>query len=144
MSDEIEKTESRSVFSSLSRVIIFKIIAISSLVTIISTGVQLYRDYANNVSEVEDEMFSVSKLIVPELSYNLWHLDIKALKMQLHSLSSTGEFSYVEISYDNKTLVSGVEEEFVRKKEKYFDKLSRDHMQRFLLQIRITEYWQGN
>jgi signal transduction histidine kinase/CheY-like chemotaxis protein len=118
MKDENEIVEGRSVFSSLSRTIIFKIITVSSLVTIFSTGIQLYRDYANNVSEVESEMTSVSNLIVPELSYNLWHLDIKALKMQLHSLSSTGEFSYVELAYDNKTLVSGTEEEFIRKKEK--------------------------
>jgi signal transduction histidine kinase/CheY-like chemotaxis protein len=116
--NDIDNPENSNVFSSLSKAIIFKIIAMSSLITILSTGIQLYRDYSNNVSNVEVEMTSVSNLIVPELSYNLWHLDIKALKMQLHSLSSTGEFSYVELIYDNKTLVSGNEEEFTRKKEK--------------------------
>ena len=115
---ENDKPENSSVFTSLSKAIIFKIVAMSSVVTIVSTGIQLYRDYSQNVSNVENEMTSVSNLIVPELSYNLWHLDIKALKMQLHSLSSTGEFSYVELIYDNKTLVSGDEEEFIRKKEK--------------------------
>ncbi|WP_127714385.1 ATP-binding protein [Halobacteriovorax sp. HLS] len=116
--DRTSSIENTSAFSSLSKAIIFKIIAMSSLITILSTGIQLYRDYSNNVSAVEKEMNSVSNLIVPELSYNLWHLDIKALNMQLHSLSSTGEFSYVELIYDGKALVSGNEEEFTRKKEK--------------------------
>ncbi|OUR96581.1 hypothetical protein A9Q84_09540 [Halobacteriovorax marinus] len=118
MEHKSQKNGNLKSFSSLSKKIILKIIAVSSLVTIFSTGTQLYRDYANNVSEVETGMQSVSNLIVPELSYNLWHLDIKALNMQLHSLSSTGEFTYVELSYDGKTLVSGNDDDFIRKKEK--------------------------
>jgi len=38
--------------------------------------------------------------------------------MQLHSLSSTGEFTYVEINYDGQTLSSGTEDQFIQKKEK--------------------------
>ena len=118
MKEHLKKDNELRSFSSLSKIIILKIIAISSLVTVISTGVQLYRDYSQNVSKVDADIKRVSNLIVPELSYNLWHLDIKALKMQLHSLSSTGEFTYVEINYDGKTLISGQEDEFIQKKEK--------------------------
>ncbi|WP_372655103.1 ATP-binding protein [Halobacteriovorax sp.] len=108
----------KKAFSSLSKIIILKIIAISSIVTVISTGIQLYRDYSQNVSKVDNDIKRVSSLIVPELSYNLWHLDLKALKMQLHSLSSTGEFTFVEINYDGKQLSSGVDDKFLQKKEK--------------------------
>ncbi|GEM_PF-5059854 len=112
------QNNTQKAFSSLSKVIILKIIAISSIVTVISTGIQLYRDYSQNVSKVDSDIKRVSSLIVPELSYNLWHLDLKALKMQLHSLSSTGEFTFVEINYDGKNLSSGVDDKFLQKKEK--------------------------
>lgn len=113
-----ENNSEQKQFSSLSKIIILKIIAISSIVTVISTGIQLYRDYSQNVSKVDDDIKRVSNLIVPELSYNLWHLDLKALKMQLHSLSSTGEFTFVEINYDGKSLKSGDDDQFIQKKEK--------------------------
>ncbi|PIK16725.1 ATP-binding protein [Halobacteriovorax sp. JY17] len=118
MNENNQHSNEKKSFSSLSKIIILKIIAISSLVTVISTGIQLYRDYSQNVSKVDNDIKRVSNLIVPELSYNLWHLDVKALKMQLHSLSSTGEFTYVEINYDGKTLISGKDDEFIQKKEK--------------------------
>lgn len=118
MENESQNSEEKNKFSSLSKIIILKIIAVSSLVTIFSTGIQLYRDYSHSVNSVETGMQSVSNLIVPELSYNLWHLDIKALNMQLHSLSSTGEFTYVELTYDGKTLIAGNDDDFIKKKEK--------------------------
>ncbi|WP_417335626.1 ATP-binding protein [Halobacteriovorax marinus] len=118
MNENTSLSNEKKPFSSLSKIIILKIIAISSLVTVISTGIQLYRDYSQNVSKVDNDIKRVSNLIVPELSYNLWHLDLKALKMQLHSLSSTGEFTYVEINYDGQTLSSGTEDQFIQKKEK--------------------------
>ncbi|WP_044557570.1 hypothetical protein [Halobacteriovorax marinus] len=118
MNENTTLSNEKKPFSSLSKIIILKIIAISSLVTVISTGIQLYRDYSQNVSKVDNDIKRVSNLIVPELSYNLWHLDLKALKMQLHSLSSTGEFTYVEINYDGQTLSSGTEDQFIQKKEK--------------------------
>jgi len=63
MNENTTLSNEKKPFSSLSKIIILKIIAISSLVTVISTGIQLYRDYSQNVSKVDNDIKRVSNLI---------------------------------------------------------------------------------
>ncbi len=112
-------------FSTISKKLIVKILAISSLITIFLTGLQLYREYNSSIKGLNRHLEQVAKIIVPEMTYNVWHLDDNAIRMQLNSMINLVDFDYVELQFDDEIIAFGKKITFQRSKIQTFDLISK-------------------
>jgi len=108
-------------FSTISKLLILKIIAISSIITLVLTGLQLYREYNSSIKGLTHHLDQVAKIIVPEMTYNVWHLDDNAIRMQLNSMINLVDFSYVELQFDNEVISFGKNIKYDNSKVQVFD-----------------------
>ena len=82
----------------MGRKILFYILICSSLLTILSTIIQLYSDYLYDVSEVEERFLVVETSYLDSLSLNLWTINLDAIKQQLSGINNLPNVHYVELT----------------------------------------------
>ncbi len=83
--------------SSLYRKLTLKIVIFSTLVTIISTGFQLYNDYIVDLDNIENIQNDVLDSYTSPLQAALWVIDKTLVKSQVSGISNIRNISYVSI-----------------------------------------------
>lgn len=104
----------------VARRLIISIVGFSILVTLVSTGIQLFIDYNNDVKQIEKSIEQIKTSRVPLLALNIWVLDEEQIVVLLDSLIHIPNIEHVEIRNNNTTrweagskiYSSGIEETF--------------------------------
>ena len=78
------------------RLVIF-IVLFSSLITLISTGVQIYADYRGDLRNIESRMGLIRQSYLQSLSNSVWQFDAEQIQIQLDGLVHLPDMEYLEI-----------------------------------------------
>ncbi len=90
---------SRHPFASIiGRRIIIILVIISSLITFISTIIQLYGDYRHEVSAVETRFQELRDVHVESLTINLWEFNERQLNIRLEGLVKLPDISFIKVT----------------------------------------------
>ncbi|MEP3246668.1 MAG: PAS domain S-box protein [Sneathiella sp.] len=93
----------------VARKLILSIVGFSFIVTLLSTGIQLYIDYQDNLKQIQADFDDIRETRLPNLTHNVWVLDEEQILLHLESLVNTSNIEYVSISDNgNVRWVSGV------------------------------------
>ncbi len=93
----------------VARRLILSIVGFSFIVTLLSTGIQLYIDYQDNLSRIQDDFDDIKETRLPNLTHNVWVLDEEQILLHLESLVNTANIEFVSISDNGEARwVSGV------------------------------------
>src|SRR3990172_7819484 len=86
--------------SPLGRRLIVLIVLFSSAVTLLLTGLQLYRDYRLDLDAIDNQFRQIERVHVPSLSGNLWATDFDAVQLHLDGIVGLRDLRYVEVKDD--------------------------------------------
>jgi PAS domain S-box-containing protein len=89
----------REVFrqSPLARRLIVWTVLFSSAVTLILTGLQLYRDYRHDVNQIERNFVEIESVHLATLTDSLWATDQDRLQLQLEGMLQLRDMQYFEV-----------------------------------------------
>lgn len=89
--------------------LILSIVGFSIIVTLLSTAIQLYIDYTDYLSAIEDGFEDIKETRLPNLTHNVWVLDEDQILLHLESLVNTTNIEFVSILDNEETRwLSGV------------------------------------
>ena len=83
--------------SPLARRLIFWTILFSSCVTLVLTGLQLYRDYRHDLSQIEQNFAEIEAVHLATLTNSLWATDKERLQLQLDGMLQLQDMHYFEV-----------------------------------------------
>jgi diguanylate cyclase (GGDEF)-like protein/PAS domain S-box-containing protein len=78
------------------------IIAVSSVITITTTAVQLYFDYRRDLAAIEQELDTLENSHLPSLINNVWIAADDQIQIQVDGLASLPDIEYLEIKVDGR------------------------------------------
>ena len=93
-------------FRPISWRLIAYIVLCSSLITLILTGFQLYREYQVDIAAIDNAFERIKKVHLPTISATLWATDIDKLETVVIGLSNMVGVVHVAVLEDDKVLVS--------------------------------------
>ena len=101
------------------RVLLY-IILCSSFLSISSTFIQLYADFTDEVTALEQRFLSIESSYLEAISSSLWDFNESLVKQQIEGIVSLPDIEYVEIktNFDNK-YIAGNADIVVEKRESY-------------------------
>ncbi|MBC8286135.1 MAG: PAS domain S-box protein [Nitrospinae bacterium] len=91
---------------SITRKLIVWVILFSSIITFVTTGYQLYRDYKQNLEVVHSNFAQLETSHIPSIREAVWNLDIKQVKILLDGIVALQNFRYTEIRDKDQILAS--------------------------------------
>lgn len=90
--------------------LILLIVLFSTVITLLISGIQLYRDYLRDISLIDARLEQINEVNLGTLTNDLWVADIDAISTHLSGILSLPDMQYLEISEDGKVLASVGEE----------------------------------
>ncbi len=94
----LENWRSHYKLNLLSYRLLVYILMCSTLLAILSTGVQLFWDYRNDVNKIEQRMKSIEAGYLDSLAASLWRLDQDQIGIQLDGIMKLPDIGYVSIT----------------------------------------------
>lgn len=93
----------------LGRKLLIQVLLFSSIVTLVSTLIQLYLDYASNVSGIERTFKQIERSYLRPLSTSLWLIDDPQVRVQLEGILQLPDLIGVEVTSaeDNRVVFIG-------------------------------------
>ncbi len=79
------------------RKLVIKIVLFSSIVTLLSTFIQLYSDYLTDVERIKSAQYDVLSSYIRPLKFALWTVDIPAIEYQVNGISEITNISSIRI-----------------------------------------------
>ncbi|MCW8887381.1 MAG: hypothetical protein OQK12_19320, partial [Motiliproteus sp.] len=73
------------------------ILLISSLLTLLGTGLQVYNDYRNDVSQIHADIQTLEKSFLQPLANSVWKLDQEQVNVQLQGALKLRDMIYAEV-----------------------------------------------
>jgi len=94
--------------SYLSRRVFFFTLALSTVVIVMLTSVQLYYSHQNELKTINRTMDLIQNTYAPSIASSVYSIDEKLLEIQLESILNAGDISYVEVveTRGNKNFIS--------------------------------------
>ncbi|NRD72536.1 histidine kinase [Shewanella sp. VB17] len=77
------------------------IVIFSSLITLLTTGFQLIRDYKGDVDRIDRQFTNIEKVNLDVLAASIWVIDERLINIQLHGLIQLPDVSYISINDDS-------------------------------------------
>lgn len=96
----------RKPLSTISRRLILYIVICSSVITLILSVFQLYRDYRADISIVTSQFEEIEKIYLNGIIASLWSMDRDELKTLVEGLAQFGDITYVAITDEAEILVA--------------------------------------
>ncbi len=96
------------------------IILFSSMITLLSTGLQLILEYRNSIEQIETELATIENSSLSSLSQSVWVADSVFIETQLDGISANPEFEYLMIEVDGQIKWASGERVSTRVIEKTF------------------------
>jgi PAS domain S-box-containing protein len=98
----------------LARQLLVYILLVSSLLTILATGLQLWVDYTKDVDLLGTRIREVRKAYVNSLSMSIWNMNTSHVNAQLNGILNLPEISYLELKTLDTTYGVGVKPPAIR------------------------------
>jgi len=92
--------------SGIARKLIVYMVLFSSAITLLTTSIQLYRDYSGDISLIEEQLQEVRTVHLKSLTATLWISDIKELKTHLEGILLRRDMQFLEVRDKEKIWVS--------------------------------------
>lgn len=86
--------------SPVARKLVWWFIAISTVIALFSTGMQLYLDYRNEVGNIQSYLSSLNKTYLPSIAKNTWVMDDNQINTLLKGITNRDDISYAAVSID--------------------------------------------
>ena len=83
--------------SGIARRLIIYVVLFSSLITLLTTAMQLYRDYNNDIDLIEDQLQQIQDVHLKSLTATLWASDSKELRTHLEGISRLRDMQFLEV-----------------------------------------------
>jgi len=99
-------SKTRPAKSTIARGFILYIVLFSSFITLISTAVQLYRDYNTDLDQIQLELKQIEGVHLDSLSAALWASNRALLQTSLDGILKMRDMQYIEIREDEKIWAS--------------------------------------
>lgn len=90
----------------IARRVIVAVVLFSSLITLIITAYQLYRDYKHDLVFIDTQLEQIQNVHVPSVADSLWAVDQKNLQILVEGISKLPNMQYLEIRDNDKVWVS--------------------------------------
>jgi diguanylate cyclase (GGDEF)-like protein/PAS domain S-box-containing protein len=84
----------------IARRMMVAVIVFSSVVTGVTTGVELYLGYREDISDIGDRIESIRKVYLPTLTESVWVAERTQIENQLNGLLNLGDIEYLGIVAD--------------------------------------------
>ncbi len=97
---------SRLNIGGLAKRLIVSILLFSSVITLLATSVQLYRDYTNDIKTIETAFDQIEKGHRQTIANSLWVSDFEQLEVQLQGILDFPGMQYLEIVNDGERLIA--------------------------------------
>ncbi|MBI9092049.1 MAG: PAS domain-containing protein [Desulfobacterium sp.] len=98
----------------LARQLLVYILLVSSLFTLLATGLQLWVDYAKDVDLLKTRIHEVQKTYLNSLSLSIWDMNTSHVNAQLNGILKLPEISYLELKTLDTTYVVGKKPPVIR------------------------------
>lgn len=82
----------------LGRKVLLYILIVSSILTLLTTSIQLYSDYRYDISEIETRFQEIESSHLDSLALNLWDFQDKAVEQQLSGIQRLPFINYVQLN----------------------------------------------
>jgi len=102
MPNENEKSR----FTSVSRRLIIYIVLTSTVITLVLTAVQLFRDYNMDLRGIDTQFQQIEKVHLLSISETLWTIDTEGLRIILEGLENLADVVHVSVIVNDKILAS--------------------------------------
>ncbi|MEH6405558.1 MAG: ATP-binding protein [Sneathiella sp.] len=99
---EDEKTK----FASVSRRLIIYIVLTSTVITLVLTAVQLYRDYKMDLEGIDTQFKQIEKVHLNNIAETVWTADPERLQIILEGLANLADIVHVSVVENGTALVS--------------------------------------
>jgi PAS domain-containing protein len=87
--------------SPVAKKLVWWFIAISTIVALFSTGLQLYLDYRSEVDSIESYLSSLDETYLPSIAENTWIMDDNQVNTLLKGITNRDDIIYAAVSIDN-------------------------------------------
>ncbi|MEJ2361996.1 MAG: ATP-binding protein [Gammaproteobacteria bacterium] len=77
--------------------LIYYVILASAFVTLIITGLQLYRDYSNDVHEINHRFIQIKHVYLQPLSHAMWTTDKQEMQLQIDGMRHLPDIQYIAV-----------------------------------------------
>lgn len=77
------------------------VIAVSSILTLVSTGIQLYVGYRDDTAHISQMLNQVKSSYLNSLANSIWLLDEEQIKLQIKGIATLPDLSFVEVVTKN-------------------------------------------
>jgi len=101
----------------LAKRLLIAVVAFSSVITTVITGVELYRDYRQDLHEIDTAFEYIGSSYAPSLSLSVWQFDAEAVRTQLQGLLHLADIEYAGVEIDGNTRWSAGSAESERRRE---------------------------
>ena len=88
--------------SPIAKKLVWWFIAISTLVAVFSTLVQLYLDYRHQVGNIKSYLERLEETYLPSIAQNTWLMDDNQISTLLEGITNRDDISYAAVSIDGK------------------------------------------
>lgn len=78
--------------------LILAMVLFSSLITLVVTGIQLYRDYNRDLQLIDSQFNQIQDVHVRSIAGSLWLLDEKSMQIQVDGILQLPDILYLEVS----------------------------------------------
>jgi signal transduction histidine kinase/DNA-binding LytR/AlgR family response regulator len=85
--------------------LLFSILLASSLVTLITTGFQLYLEYKRDIDIIKTRVQEIQDIHLQVLGAHLWEYDVDQIRLQLEGLLRLPDMEYLEIYSDSDVII---------------------------------------
>lgn len=86
----------------IAKQLVIGLVLFSSLITIVTTSIQLYFDYRHSVDVIQENLHQFEVSSLPSIINNVWVLDTSQIQTQLDSLVRLQDIEYLEIRVADK------------------------------------------
>ncbi len=91
---------------SLGKRLLILVVLFSSAITLITSAIQLYSNYQEDVNHIKDTLKSIHDVHLESLTSKVWTADIAEIQKQLEGIHRLPNIQYIEISEDGKIIAS--------------------------------------
>ncbi|MBT3237834.1 MAG: PAS domain S-box protein [Rhodospirillaceae bacterium] len=81
--------------------IIASLVVFSTLITIVTTGVQLYTEYGRDIDAIDTRFDQVERSYIKSVSENVWEADVGRLNLLVSGIIEFPNFIYAEVRDEN-------------------------------------------
>jgi signal transduction histidine kinase len=85
----------------LARRIVLIVLGWSLLITMITTGIQIYLEYNRELDMLNERLAQIEVIEVPSLSDSLWHFDKTQIQLQLQGILNLEDVRFVQLQIEN-------------------------------------------